>query len=286
LVAVLRGGSDAAGFFGVLALGCLATFGLTRRPSYTGHDRPGVGSFLGVARWIRNQPWAITLYCWLRTWILPGAFLFASIILILGGVNKAAFEVADSMGAFCAEPTRPETMAPLPAQKAGEQPAAAVSGFDIATMCADTGIKLKEGVTYRIELSVTKRWTDGDYPADPYGFSAGAHGIRAALLFTPATLIKRWWAEPWMRPIARIGRFGNDEYALAPVQPDDKGLGNNVQLTAEFTARTTGRLYLYVNDAVLAVPGLSGFFYHTENGFFEPGNNVGTASVTVTAFEK
>ena len=80
-----------------------------------------------------------------------------------------------------------------------------------------------------------------------------------------------------MRPIARIGRFGNDEYSLAPVQPDDQGVGKNRQMKAEFTARTTGELYLYVNDAVLAVPGLSGRFYP---------NNVGSADVTVTAVEK
>ena len=145
LVAVLRGAGNAAGFFGVIALGCLAVFGFARQPGYRGRDRGGMTSFLGFARTVRMNRWAFMLYCWLRTWILPGAFLVASIVLILAAANKAAFEIANSMGAFC----------PEPAAKDAGQPAITKYSFDIGTMCADTGIKVKKGVTYSVDMAVT-----------------------------------------------------------------------------------------------------------------------------------
>ena len=37
-------------------------------------------------------------------------------------------------------------------------------------------------------------------------------------------------------------------------------------------ARSSGKLFIYVNDAVLMLPGLSGLFY---------GNNAGTAKIDV-----
>ncbi|MCE9549493.1 MAG: hypothetical protein K8R50_00505, partial [Betaproteobacteria bacterium] len=43
-------------------------------------------------------------------------------------------------------------------------------------------------------------------------------------------------------------------------------------LVAEFTAKTSGELYLYVNDAVILWPGKIDLFY---------GNNLGTGILTV-----
>ncbi len=43
-------------------------------------------------------------------------------------------------------------------------------------------------------------------------------------------------------------------------------------LVSEIKAQTTGELFLYVNDAVLMLPGVTDFFYR---------NNTGTAKVTV-----
>jgi hypothetical protein len=44
-------------------------------------------------------------------------------------------------------------------------------------------------------------------------------------------------------------------------------------LISDITADATGELFIYVNDAVLALPGLTDVFYR---------NNSGTAKVTVT----
>ena len=54
---------------------------------------------------------------------------------------------------------------------------------------------------------------------------------------------------------------------------DPKRFGPNRVLISDITADATGELFLYVNDAILTVPGLTNVFYR---------NNSGSAKVTVT----
>jgi hypothetical protein len=122
-----------------------------------------------------------------------------------------------------------------------------------------------------------------------------------------ATPLKRWWTEDWLKPIARVGDVGNVEYALEPlddVAPAPRpncvasrdvvaalGVSDKLplaevervmacnpvppdrrKLRARITAETDGELFLYVNDAVLSVPGFTSIFMK---------NNSGTATVKV-----
>jgi hypothetical protein len=48
------------------------------------------------------------------------------------------------------------------------------------------------------------------------------------------------------------------------------------ELVAELTARTTGELFLYVNDAVIGLPGIADAFY-----VGKAGRNFGTAKIKV-----
>ena len=114
--------------------------------------------------------------------------------------------------------------------------------------------------------------------------------------------MRRWWREDWFKPIARIGRAGSDECVLEPIAPfkyhnylntakvtgeafekispseaeqlmsSDPTPDERKTLVAEFTAKTSGGLYLYVNDAVILWPGKIDLFY---------GNNSGTGILTV-----
>lgn len=128
-----------------------------------------------------------------------------------------------------------------------------------------------------------------------------------------AATLKRWWRENWFQPIARIGERGNYEQVLKPAEPlpadayslcrppaghtgsaairdiphpaspefrarqlgceADRHLRAPARLISDITADASGELFIYVNDAILALPRLSDFFYR---------NNSGTASVTVT----
>ena len=79
---------------------------------------------------------------------------------------------------------------------------------------------------------------------------------------------RRHITEPWFKPIARIGEYGSDEYPLNPAEGSDADT-----LIAEIKARRGGKLYLFVNDAVLPVPNALQYFYN---------NNSGTAKVVVS----
>src|SRR5712691_6200912 len=89
--------------------------------------------------------------------------------------------------------------------------------------------------------------------------------------------LRRTLAQLWFKPIARIGATGNDEYPLDSV----RRVGRDVlrrELVAELTARTTGEIFLYVNDAVIGLPGIADYFYV---GRGKGSRNVGTAKIKV-----
>jgi hypothetical protein len=71
--------------------------------------------------------------------------------------------------------------------------------------------------------------------------------------------------------MARIGETGSDVYPLKQQGLEPPGQPAN-KLIYEFTARSTGELYLYVNDVVLPVPKNWQAFYT---------NNRGTATVEI-----
>jgi hypothetical protein len=63
----------------------------------------------------------------------------------------------------------------------------------------------------------------------------------------------------------RIGRTGSDEYLLKPVSSLGADAGSTA-LVAEITARRSGTLYFFVNDAVLPVPNAWQAFYKDNTG--------------------
>ncbi|WP_214476664.1 DUF2235 domain-containing protein [Mesorhizobium sp. dw_380] len=253
-------GNYAAGFFAVGFIGCLATYMvLSRRGPRT--DVPPTPVSLRIARAIRTNSLARSVYEGLREYVLPAVFLLLSAVLLLFAANKATFEVADSMGAFCADPAMPN---PAGAERLTGTPAR----FGTVDMCSDTGNWLQEGVRYEVAISITDAWKDGD------ALCADTRGVeKSSVKHYLATLMKRWWAEPYFKPIARVGRFGNDEYVLNAVEPVIPGQCANTTLTAEIKPKASGELYLYVNDAVIGLPGVYSFFYSH--------NNQGSAEISV-----
>lgn len=183
-----------------------------------------------------------------RRVILPVVAGVAAIWLIAAGVTQIVFALMDSAGAVCAD-------------DAGMR-----DRFTPDAVCWSSGVPLERGVTYRITLRVedADRWTDS-------GIVAGVNGFGREKMTWPMYFglpLRRYVTEPWFRPIARIGARGSDEYVLK------SGHGGNGDgaLVAEITARRSGELFLFVNDAVLPVPNAWQAFY---------GNNTGSAGVTV-----
>lgn len=136
--------------------------------------------------------------------------------------------------------------------------------FDPKQLCFDTGLALKRGRRYQIAMNVPEDWRDGDIDADVTGWRTAPLYLQA---FTP---LRRHLLVGWYQPIARIDQKLFDRYPLEAAANSEDDAGPQRDLWWSFTARRDGRLYLYLNDAVVFT---SGRFYN---------NNNGTATVTVT----
>lgn len=257
---------------------------------------------LHVARLLRENPLLIALYGGLTQKVLPIAFALSLVVVGVLLANRAIFDTVSSAGAYCTASVKDQIT---------ESIGKSARVFATNEMCWPSGLVLNAGHRYLITLdtpvdsptdNTTHRWFDRDIPTDVMGFPSDSRRHRLA------RPLARWWTDDWFKPIARIGRFGNDEYVLRSVddvKPFDRPAclsdlhmpseGRSIRaqidpalakrinacaplpadrkvLRAEIDAKSTGELFLYVNDAILAIPGLSTMFVD---------NNSGSATVEV-----
>jgi uncharacterized protein (DUF2235 family) len=209
-----------------------------------------------------------SVFWFLKRAALP--FLSAVLILYLGAalLNRLAFSIEDGWGLVCEETSRPEDL--------GAQHASPAKEFSTKSMCWASGILLKERGRYELTLRMTADWLDGKrHPIQSSieGFELGEVPSLAqrSLMFAAMPLRRNPW-QLWFRPIARIGTKGTDEYPLDLDAPGTVRSPDRREITFVVRPRRDGELFLYVNDAVLGVPGVRRAFY---------ANNQGTATLTV-----
>ncbi|MGH8383174.1 DUF2235 domain-containing protein [Pseudomonas sp.] len=169
--------------------------------------------------------------------------------------------------------------------------------FDTRTLCAYSGMQVRQGRTYQVSLQVPDqwRWSDKSIPANPGGFECPL-AFTTSVVMALSTPARRHVGQPWFQTMVRVGANGNDSYAL-PIKPEEPLLVEHCKKTkiqewpkgwrcppdavsleggrvfnSTFTARADGPLFFYVNDAV-SWPFFSDYFYR---------NNQGCARVTVT----
>lgn len=217
--------------------------------------------------WIRKLRMAKSYQAFFRL-LRRQIFPYASGILMLlaivyGGaavLSRAVFTIADGSGAFC-EATKD-------AQPVTDQGILAVA-FDGTNACQALGLTVVEGQRYRVAMKSECLWFDKGTEADLGGLSAEAK-------WTPAhyagVLFKRHIGSPYLKPVLRIGERGADEYPLDPVVAMPSERPDRHELVSDFTAQSTGELFLYVNDAVVFWPD---FLFATY------ANNRARANVTV-----
>jgi hypothetical protein len=185
--------------------------------------------------------------------------------------------------------------------------------FRTDSMCHATGLRLIAGRKYRIRIdmdaSVDGEWFDKGIRADVAGFSADS--VRHYMASPLKRWWRENWFQPIARagevgnyehvlqpvaplPVARftscrppaekhlsgwdtikdIPSPASAEFKKAQLECEAReGLRLNRVLISDITADATGELFLYVNDAVLTLTGLTNVFFR---------NNSGTAKVTVT----
>ena len=244
---------------------------------------------LRIARCIRTNKALVTAYRFQSKVIMPFIFGVAIVSSAALLANRAGFDTANSAGTLC-RPT------PNLAQDKEHLPDGAEIVFSTSSPCFATGIVLEREGRYRITLNTREEWFDRSIHTDIQGFPAfdAVHWW--------ATPLKRWWTANWFAPVARVGRYGNEEYVLEPnaayhqrqykTAPDIEGSHRDpitpaqagalqrqdptpperLVLTAHITAKSSGELFLFVNDAAFTPPLRRDYFYS---------NNRGTATVKV-----
>ena len=201
----------------------------------------------------------------LKHWMLP-AFFALSIFVCLAYaamvlINRVSFATMDLFGQVC---TSSRTAQPI-----------SVSGkatFDTAKLCNATGLTVEEGQSYRVTLVVTESWEDGHkfgetdpekakgIEADPQGFGFD----KANWQMEFGAPIRRLVGSNWFATVLRIGNRGFGE--IVPTYQRHWSPQGEASFVTTFKARKTGELFVYVNDAVLGIPGLADKFYRYNKG--------------------
>jgi hypothetical protein len=201
----------------------------------------------------------------LKHWILPAIFAFLIFIglayatLVL--INRISFAVMDLTGHVC-------TASPA-TQPVG---ASGKATIDIAKLCNATRLAVEQGRSYRLTLVVTESWEDGHkfgetdperakgIETDPQGFGFD----KASWQMDLGAPIRRLVGSNWFATVLRIGNRGFGE--IVPTYQRHWSPQGEASFVTTFKARKTGELFVYVNDAVIGVPGHVDTFYRNNKG--------------------
>ncbi|MDP3693971.1 DUF2235 domain-containing protein [Bradyrhizobium sp.] len=207
---------------------------------------------------LRSHPRYIALHQGLKLRWAPA--FFAALFVYLGVTfgSHLLYNVQDVAGFTCNEDGG--------ATGLGRGEVRAVD-FVALDLCNKTAISVEAGARYHVEVKATSEWSDGGIPTQLGGFyttDAPAWYQRALLML--AVPLRRELTRPWFRLVLRYGATGGEEVFLDP-DPEDGTIETVIRPTRK------GELFIFVNDAVIGIPGLYDVFYR---------NNEGTGKLTVT----
>lgn len=212
---------------------------------------------LRTSRLARGLPYALS------HWVLPSIaalMIYFLLLYVLAVVaTRIVFPTATMLGYVC-EPAK--------------QPPPAPVEFDTRNLCQPTGVKVVEGKTYRVTfIKGYLPWEDGhkyEQPEEP-GIPTGPNGFgwdSMSWKMISGIPLRRFVSVNWFQPILRVGSTGLDEQPLIFTPK----AGPKTSVEATFKTRSSGEVFLFVNDSVLVLPRFSKFFYD---------NNMGTAEVKI-----
>ena len=209
------------------------------------------------------------LTSWSRA-IAPALSAIGVVYIGAAVLSHALFNVQDVAGWTCRDHTSDANLPParrLEVAKESEVEKHVVITFSTSDFCKATGVLMQGGgARYYVKVEPTAPWRDWTVPVPAGGFSPKEPPPwywRA--LLSAGTPLRREFFEDWFRIVLRYGRIGGEEAFLDP-DPTDPVIQANVKPTRE------GELFVFVNDAVLGIPGLYNLFYR---------NNQGTAVLTI-----
>ena len=168
--------------------------------------------------------------------------LFISLVmlyLLAWMVSKATFHYRSTTGKIC-EATE-MALTPLGIG------ASLTSILSVADGCRPTRIYLEKGVMYRFEPTSTEIF-DGAHCTTTVDGLTEPSAVQQ--IFAP---FKRHFDQPYMKLMGRIGSKGDESFSI-----DARGI--------DYTPKSSARLYLYVNDAVVGYLPNWDYFYYSSKG--------------------
>jgi hypothetical protein len=213
--------------------------------------RPNFGHRLIFS--IRTHP----IYKWvLSTLKYTVAPAFFAIVFLYGGLTFAShliFNFEDSAGLICRDSGQLIELA-----RGQASPEVRFSTKDI---CKATGVALEAGGLYRITVRQVGPWRDGAIGTSTSGYYSADLDWDDRIVRYLAWPLKRTFIRPWFRLFARVGSSGNYENFLDPGPSPAAGV-----LEERFVSKRSGELFVYVNEAVIAIPWLQDVFYRNNDG--------------------
>jgi Uncharacterized alpha/beta hydrolase domain (DUF2235) len=215
---------------------------------------------------LRTHPWYRAGHYALKRYVAPALFALLFAYLGIAFASHALYNVQDYWGLVCRGIGNTAEIAPGETIKIAEKDSTRFPLFKTSNLCRNMGVRLERNAKYRISVKAVDPFTDGGIEAARGFYSWEPPSFMRKLIMVAAVPFRRELIRPWFRIVARFGEKGGEETFLDP-DPKDGSIEEVI------TATRDGELFLFVNDAVLPVPGLYGYFYD---------NNTGTAEVTIT----
>lgn len=214
----------------------------------------------------RTHPWYRAGHYAAKRYVAPAFFAILFAYLGVALANHALYNVQDYWGLVCRETGKAAEIGPGETIKIAAKDSSRFPLFRTSNLCQNMGVKLEQNAKYRISVKIVEPFKDAGIEASQGFYSWQPGGWTQKLLMVAAVPLRRELIRPWFRIVARFGGKGGEETFLDP-DPKDGSIEEVI------TATRDGKLFMFVNDAVLAVPGRYGYFY---------GNNTGAAEVTIT----
>jgi uncharacterized protein (DUF2235 family) len=204
----------------------------------------------------------------LKRYVAPAAFAFLTLYVALTFASHATFNILDDAGYICRETGTKADLVNLSIKTAHKPDAIETQTveFNTSNLCQSTGVWLEARGHYLITFDSTDSFYDDNIPAAKGFYSTDPPSLWQKAVMVSGVPLRRELIRPWFRIVARIGGKGGEESFLDPDLTDEHWINENI------TATRDGELFLFVNDAVIAIPGLYDYFYR---------NNKGSAKVTI-----
>ena len=215
---------------------------------------------------LRSNPYYIAFHEGIKRKWAPAFFALLFVYLGLSLASHLLYNIQDVAGLTCKESANATGLARSTAVPKTDGESKTVT-FKTSDLCKPTGILLEKNARYHVEVKSTVPWTDAGFPVPDGGFSANDPPVwYHRILLGLGVPLRRELTQDWFRIVLRYGGVGGEEAFLDP-DPDDSKVQAIIKPTRE------GELFIFVNDAVIGIPGLYKLFYR---------NNQGEANLTVT----